>query len=245
MTPGQLRAFLAVAETGSVRAAAESLVVSQPAVSAVLASLRRELGVALVEREGRGLRLTKSGVVLAGYAQTTARAARRGGQRCQGRSGPGSRDAPPGGGDDRRRNGSFRRYWLGSARIIHASTSASKWATAPGSGSCSPATASISPSAGARHPDRGWSRWPRGRTSSSWCRRPTRRSSAARSPRTVSSGRARPPHVARAGVGFGDEGHGRRASRRARAYAGDPHRRFERRDRRVGAGRARHRPPVA
>jgi LysR family transcriptional regulator, low CO2-responsive transcriptional regulator len=69
VTPSQLRTFLAVAETGSVRAAAESLVVSQPAVSAVLASLRRELGVALVEREGRGLRLTKSGVVLAGYAQ--------------------------------------------------------------------------------------------------------------------------------------------------------------------------------
>jgi len=69
MTPGQLRAFLAVAETGSVRAAAETLVVSQPAVSAVLASLQRELAVPLVEREGRGLRLTKSGVVLAGYAK--------------------------------------------------------------------------------------------------------------------------------------------------------------------------------
>ena|SRR5271165_3805169 len=69
MTPGQLRAFLAVAETGSVRAAADTLVVSQPAVSAVLASLQRELAVPLVEREGRGLRLTKSGVVLARYAK--------------------------------------------------------------------------------------------------------------------------------------------------------------------------------
>ena len=105
MTPGQLRTFLAVAETGSVRAAAESLVVSQPAVSAVLASLRRELGVALVEREGRGLRLTRSGVVLAVYAETTARAARRGGERCQGRSGSGSGDATPGGGDYRRGTG--------------------------------------------------------------------------------------------------------------------------------------------
>lgn len=69
MTPAQLRAFLAVAETGSVRAAAETLVVSQPAVSAVLASLQRELGVSLVEREGRGLRITKSGIVLANYAR--------------------------------------------------------------------------------------------------------------------------------------------------------------------------------
>jgi len=58
-----------VAETGSVHAAAESLFVSQPAVSAVLASLRRELGVALVERDGRGLRLTNSGAVLADYAR--------------------------------------------------------------------------------------------------------------------------------------------------------------------------------
>jgi len=69
MTPGQLRAFLAVAETGSVRAASETLVVSQPAVSAVLASLQNELGVRLVERDGRGLRITKSGTVLAAYAR--------------------------------------------------------------------------------------------------------------------------------------------------------------------------------
>lgn len=69
MTPSQLRTFLAVADLGSVRAAAESLVVSQPAVSAVVASLQRELGVPLVEREGRGLRITKAGTVLAGYAR--------------------------------------------------------------------------------------------------------------------------------------------------------------------------------
>jgi len=69
VTPGQLRTFLAVAETGSVRAAAETLYVSQPAVSAVLAGLQRELGVAIVERDGRGLRITTSGVVLASYAK--------------------------------------------------------------------------------------------------------------------------------------------------------------------------------
>ncbi len=69
MTPSQLRTFLAVADTASVREAAAALVVSQPAVSAALASLQRELGVKLVAREGRGLRLTPAGEVLAGYAR--------------------------------------------------------------------------------------------------------------------------------------------------------------------------------
>ncbi|MGH7727932.1 MAG: helix-turn-helix domain-containing protein, partial [Vulcanimicrobiaceae bacterium] len=45
----QLRTFLAVARVGSVREAAEELVVSQPAVSSALAALERTLGVALFE----------------------------------------------------------------------------------------------------------------------------------------------------------------------------------------------------
>jgi len=69
MTPSQLRTFLAVADASSVRGAAEALVVSQPAVSSVLAALRRELGVDLVERDGRGLAVTAAGRVLAGYAR--------------------------------------------------------------------------------------------------------------------------------------------------------------------------------
>lgn len=68
-TPGQLRTFLAVAETGSVAEAAEALLVSQPAVSSALASLRRACGTALVERDGRGLRLTEAGRVLAAYGR--------------------------------------------------------------------------------------------------------------------------------------------------------------------------------
>ena len=47
MTFGQLRTFVAVAATGSVRAAADRLIVSQPAVSASLAALQRELSVSL------------------------------------------------------------------------------------------------------------------------------------------------------------------------------------------------------
>ncbi|MGH7755464.1 MAG: helix-turn-helix domain-containing protein [Vulcanimicrobiaceae bacterium] len=40
-TPGQMHTFLVVIETGSVRAAADRLVVSQPAVSSALAALQR------------------------------------------------------------------------------------------------------------------------------------------------------------------------------------------------------------
>jgi DNA-binding transcriptional LysR family regulator len=65
VTFAQLRTFLAVAEAGSVRAAAERLVVSQPSVSAAVGSLERELGVDLVARQGRGLRLTEAGLVFA------------------------------------------------------------------------------------------------------------------------------------------------------------------------------------
>lgn len=61
MTLTQLRTLLAVAEAGSVRGASDRLVVSQPAVSGAVASLERELGVELVEREGRGLRFTAAG----------------------------------------------------------------------------------------------------------------------------------------------------------------------------------------
>ena len=69
MTLGQLRTFLAVADTGSVRAAAGRLVVTQPAVSSAVAALAAEIGVALVARDGRGLRLTPAGVVFAGYTR--------------------------------------------------------------------------------------------------------------------------------------------------------------------------------
>ena len=71
MTLGQLRTFIAVVNAGSVRVAAESLFVSQPAVSTALASLERELGVALVARHGRGLRLTTAGTAFAVDVRTS------------------------------------------------------------------------------------------------------------------------------------------------------------------------------
>ena len=69
MTLNQLRTFLAVAETGSVRAAAQDLVVTQAAVSASLAALQKSLGVGLLEPDGRGLRLTAAGQAYAGYVR--------------------------------------------------------------------------------------------------------------------------------------------------------------------------------
>ena len=65
MTLGQLRTFLAVARAGSVRGAAAALVGTEPSVSAALAALQREFEVDLVERDGRGIRLTQAGQRLA------------------------------------------------------------------------------------------------------------------------------------------------------------------------------------
>ena len=69
-TEARLRAFVAVAETGLVRAAAQRLVVTELAVSAAVSALTRDVGAALLERQGRGLRLTASGQTYAEYART-------------------------------------------------------------------------------------------------------------------------------------------------------------------------------
>ncbi len=68
MTLGQLETFLAVARSGSVHAAATQRVVSDASVSAAVAALERELGTPLLERRGRGIRLTPAGEELARYA---------------------------------------------------------------------------------------------------------------------------------------------------------------------------------
>jgi LysR family transcriptional regulator, low CO2-responsive transcriptional regulator len=68
MTFGQLNTFLALARSGSVRGAAAALVVTEPAVSAAVGALQRELGVELITRQGRGIVLTPAGQTLARYA---------------------------------------------------------------------------------------------------------------------------------------------------------------------------------
>ena len=69
MTLRSLEVFLAVVETGSMRAAAEQLYISQPSVSGVVADLEEEFGVRLFERMGKRLFITQEGEQLAGYAQ--------------------------------------------------------------------------------------------------------------------------------------------------------------------------------
>ena len=69
-----LRVVRAVYETGSITAAAAALVYSQPAVSQQLSRLEHRLGLAVVERVGRGVRLTEAGLVLARHAVTVASA---------------------------------------------------------------------------------------------------------------------------------------------------------------------------
>ncbi len=59
-----LQHFLAVADQGSVRAAAEALGLSQPAVSKSLRSLETALGAPLIQRTARGSTLTPSGKLL-------------------------------------------------------------------------------------------------------------------------------------------------------------------------------------
>ncbi len=64
-----LRAFCQVARLGSVSRAAETLFVSQPAVTLQLQALERELGVRLLERSGRRLVPTREGEALYALAR--------------------------------------------------------------------------------------------------------------------------------------------------------------------------------
>jgi DNA-binding transcriptional LysR family regulator len=73
----QLRAFALVAELGSLRAAAAALGISEPAVSAAVASLRTDLGDPLFRRTGTGIVLTPGGRALAARARELVRLAER------------------------------------------------------------------------------------------------------------------------------------------------------------------------
>src|SRR2546429_5849903 len=64
----RLRVLDAVARLGSVTAAAREMDYSQPSVSHHLARLEAETGAQLVQRAGRGIRLTQAGRLLADRA---------------------------------------------------------------------------------------------------------------------------------------------------------------------------------
>jgi DNA-binding transcriptional LysR family regulator len=69
ITLTQLTAFLAVVRGGSVTAAADELIVTQPSVSSAISALGRELGCDLFERSGRGIRLTDAGRAYVPFAE--------------------------------------------------------------------------------------------------------------------------------------------------------------------------------
>ena len=73
MDERRLRYFLAVVEDGGVTRAASRLHVAQPSLSQSLRAFEGELGVALFQRVGRGLRLTAAGEALIGPARQTLR----------------------------------------------------------------------------------------------------------------------------------------------------------------------------
>jgi len=64
-----LLAFLAVAEHGSINAAAEQLHVSQPALTRTIRELEEQLGARLFERNAKGATLTDFGFGILGHAR--------------------------------------------------------------------------------------------------------------------------------------------------------------------------------
>ena len=69
----QLQLLLSIAETGSLRASAQALSVTQPALTKALRQLEEEFGAELVVRGPRGVRLAPTGELLAARAATIMR----------------------------------------------------------------------------------------------------------------------------------------------------------------------------
>jgi LysR family transcriptional regulator, carnitine catabolism transcriptional activator len=74
MDERRLRYFLAVVDDGTVTGAARRLRVAQPSLSQAVRALESELGAALFDRVGRGLRLSAAGEALVGPARQVLRA---------------------------------------------------------------------------------------------------------------------------------------------------------------------------
>jgi DNA-binding transcriptional LysR family regulator len=70
MFPSELRAFHAVAQSGSIRKAAELLDVAPSSVSRKVALLEQQMGTTLLERAANGVNLTHAGTLVAEYARS-------------------------------------------------------------------------------------------------------------------------------------------------------------------------------
>ncbi len=69
MTLQQLRYLIAIANSGSISAAAHELYVSQSSLSVAVRDIERECGITIFERSNRGITLTTEGLELLGYAR--------------------------------------------------------------------------------------------------------------------------------------------------------------------------------
>lgn len=69
MTLQQLRYAIAVADAGSITAAAARLFIAQPSLSKALSELEAEMGVTIFERSARGVRPTEDGTRFLSYAR--------------------------------------------------------------------------------------------------------------------------------------------------------------------------------
>jgi len=72
-----LRVFAAIADASSITGGAQALKISQPAASKQLAELEANVGLALVDRLPRGVRLTPAGVALRRHARDIFSSERR------------------------------------------------------------------------------------------------------------------------------------------------------------------------
>lgn len=68
MDSGALRAFLAIAQSGSITSAADRLGIAQPSLSQLLLRLEDEVGTKLFNRSARGVSLTEGGRVFEEHA---------------------------------------------------------------------------------------------------------------------------------------------------------------------------------
>lgn len=65
----QLEMIEAVARLGSLTSAADAMAVTQPAISSQMRKLEDQVGIALLEKEGRGVRLTEAGEEVVHHAR--------------------------------------------------------------------------------------------------------------------------------------------------------------------------------
>lgn len=72
MTINQIKYVLAIAKNTSMRAAAEDLFISQPALSSAVGDLEEELGICIFERSNRGIKITEEGKEFINYAKKAA-----------------------------------------------------------------------------------------------------------------------------------------------------------------------------